>query len=437
MTLKSKKKRLAIVVIWTAAMVITLNGCGNPSKGRTSSDSLAVSPCALALAPHTGEAPVDRDIARLQDAARKAQEPERALGQLGWAFIRKARVSFDPGFYKLAEQCGECLEARRAHSSEGLLLRAHTLNNLHRFKEAEALARELTASRGLHFDYGVLGDALMEQGRLTDAVEAYQKMIDLKPGPQSYSRAAHIRWLKGDLPGAIELMRMAARASGPTDGDSGAWAYTRLAVYALQVGALKVALGACDAALDIQKDYAPALLARGRVLLAENKSEEAVEPLKRAAALNPLPEYQWTLAEALRSVNRIDEAHAVEADLKARGAASDPRTIALYLATRGQDVETALGLARRELDSRRDVFTLDAVAWSLAAAGRSTEARAAMRQALGEGTQDARLFYHAGRIAALAGEKREARRWFARAIAMKQMLLPSERQQLSTELAAL
>jgi tetratricopeptide (TPR) repeat protein len=428
---------LAIVVIWIAGMTIALNGCASARKARFPADSPASKPCALALAPHTGEAPVDREIARLQEAARKAADPARVLEQLGWAFTQKARVSFDPGFYTLAEQCAECLDSQRPHSAEALLLRAHALNNVHRFKEAEGLARELTAMRGLHFDFGVLGDALMEQGRLKDAVEAYQKMIDLKPGPQSYSRAAHIRWLKGDLPGAIELMRMAAKASSPADGDSSAWAYTRLALYALQGGALKVAVGACDAALDMRKDYAPALLARARVLLAEDKSEDAVELLRRAAGMNPLPEYQWTLAEALRAANRIGEASIVEADLKARGAASDPRTIALFLATRGDDVETAVGLARQELDSRRDIFTLDAVAWSLAAAGRPSEARAAMKQALVEGTQDARLFFHAGRIAVLVGENREARRWFAKATAIKQMLLPSERKQLSMELAAL
>ena len=52
---------------------------------------------------------------------------------------------------------------------------------------------------------------------------------------------------------------------------------------------------------DRQPDYAAALLARGRVLLAMKRTAEAVEALERAARLNPLPEYQWTLADALRA----------------------------------------------------------------------------------------------------------------------------------------
>ena len=64
-------------------------------------------------------------------------------------------------------------------------------------------------------DYGLLGDVLMEQGRVGAAVEAYQQMIDLKPGSQAYTRAAHVRWLKGDLDGATEMMRAAVKARAP------------------------------------------------------------------------------------------------------------------------------------------------------------------------------------------------------------------------------
>ena len=51
-------------------------------------------------------------------------------------------------------------------------------------------------------------------------------MIDLKPYYQSYTRAADLRWLKGDLDGAIELTELAIQASSPRDPDSVAWAYT-------------------------------------------------------------------------------------------------------------------------------------------------------------------------------------------------------------------
>ncbi len=429
-------KRCNILLMLVTAGVL-LTGCNRPLIGKRASAAGAPGACAVALTPHQGNDPIDLEITRLQAEARDSTEASRLMERLGWTFVQKARLSYDPGYYKLAEACAACLESRHQDGPEALLLRGHVLNSLHRFKEAEAVARTLVATRGLPFDYGLLGDALMEQGALAEAIGAYQKMIDMKPGPQSYSRAAHVRWLKGDLSGAIELMRMAASAGDPRDGESAAWAYSRLANYELQAGAMKRARQACEAALMFKPDYAPALLVRGRILVAEAKYAEAIESLNRAAQLNPLPEYQWALADALRIAGRTEEASRIEDDLMRGGEASDPRTFALYLATRRERTEQAVELAQRELETRADVFTLDALAWSLAAAGRNVEARSRITEALAEGTADARLFYHAGIIAAMNSQKNEARRWLGKASSLKQMLMPSEREQLSKQLAAL
>lgn len=390
--------------------------------------------CTLALAPQATTTGEDREISQLQEQLRQSLEPS-ALNRLGWMYVAKARLSYDPGYYKLAEQTALCLETNQPGSPEALLLRGHALHSLHRFGEMEQLARKLVAMRGQAFDYALLGDALLEQGRLDEAIQPYQKMVDLKPGLQTYSRVAHVRWLKGDLPGAIDLMRMATRAGSPRNRESVAWAESRLARYQLQAGDFKTALATADAALQLVPDYAPALLVRAHVLQMKGQTDQAVENLTRAAAEDPLPEYQWALADALRAAGRADEAIPVEARLNQRGAADDPRTFALYLATRGEQVETALRLAREELARRADGFTLDALAWSLAAAGRHAEADTLMRRALAVGTKDARLFYHAGVIAAGQGRPQEARRWFRSAGAIRQMLLPGEREQLGRHLA--
>ena len=156
-----------------------------------------------------------------------------------------------------------------------------------------------------------------------------------------------------------------------------------------------------------------------------------MDALQNAVKLNPLPEYQWTLTEALRVAGKEKEASEVEAQLCQRGASSDPRTLALYLATtRHEPPEMALRLARAEFDSRGDVFSHDSLAWSLAAAGKVTEAHSEMQRALAEGTQDARLFFHAGLIASQAGESADADRWLRKASELSHLLLPSERNEL-------
>ena len=416
----------------------TLTPAALAVQTESSAPSNAPDSCAIALAPHTGKERIDRDIAGLQKEVRDAKTNSGPLlEKLGWTFVSKARLSYDPGYYKLAEEAASCLESKDPRSTDALLLRGHVLHNLHRFKEAEVLARKLVVEREVPYDYGLLGDVLMEQGKLQDAVQAYQKMIDLKPGLQSYSRGAHARWLKGDVRGAAQLMSLAAQAGSPLDADATAWAYTRLALYELQQGRRKQAQDACAHALSYQKEHAPALLAKGRMLLSEGKNAQAVPILKRAATLNPLPEYQWLLADALRSVRQEKAARAVENQLVRHGAVTDPRTLALYLATRGQQPRMAVNLARQELKNRADVFTLDALAWTLLADGQVQESRLLMKRALAEGTQDARLFFHAGTIALKGGEKPEARRWLSKANKIRQMLLPSEREQLSRQLAGL
>ena len=403
-----------------AAAIAVFAGCtkSNVNQSRHPSPATfeAIDPCAIALA---GQRAPDAELARLRAQAQKAADPSPWIERLGWAYVSKARSAFDPGFYNLAEQAALCLESKKPGCAEALLLRGHVLHSLHKFKEGEAVARELVAKRGLSYDYGLLGDVLMEQGKLTDAVDAYQKMMDQKPSPEAYSRAAHMRWLKGDIDGAIELMTMAAGGASARDGESAAWMRVRLALYQLQRGDDKQASRVIDETLSVRPDYAPALLARGRIFLAQDRAADALEPLRRAAALNPLPEYEWVLSEALRAAGRTDEAWAVEQKLHQRGEEDDPRTFALYLATRGEDVNTALRLATKELETRGDVFTFDALAWALHAAGKDEEARAMMHRALAEGTQDARLQLHAALILGTPVNGRQ------------EMLLPSEKKFLS------
>jgi tetratricopeptide (TPR) repeat protein len=388
--------------------------------------------CQVAVAADAGN---DADIARLQRDVREQRAAGHAAEQLGYRYVAKARLSNDAGFYTLAEQTASCLESMAPDDPAALLLRGHVLHQMHRFAEAEVIARRLVTKREFVLDYGLLGDVLMEQGRLTEAATAYQKMIDLKPFYQSYTRAAHLRWLKGDLDGAIELMQAAVRAVSPRDRESVAWAYSRLAILELQHGRLDEAARMTDASLQFVPEYAAALLAKGRIQLAQHKDQDAIVTLQKAAHLNPLPEYHWALADALRASHRSDEAASVEQQLVASGI-DDPRTLSLYLSTRREDHDKAIALARQELQKRGDVFTLDALAWALAAAGNTTEASDVMKRALAEGTQDGRLFLHAAVIAAATGRAVEARQWAGKARALQFTLLPSELGVLRTGIVA-
>ncbi len=381
----------------------------------------------LVLTPQAGSTREDSAIRDGQQRAGAAGATAADFERLGWAFVAKARRTLDGAYYTLAEKTAAVSEARFGASAASRLLRGHVLHNEHRFHEAEELARALAAERGAPEDWALLSDALMEQGRLAAAVDALQRMANLKPGVEASSRIAHLRWLKGDLRGAIVAMEDAARAVSPRDEEIAAWTLTRLAGFYLQAGRTETARNAADAALRHAPDFPPALLARGRGLLAANQIAASVAPLRRAVELNPLPEYQWWLADALRAAGRGDEALTVERALRERGAASDPRTLALFLATRAESATTAVRLAREELANRGDVFTHDALAWALAANGDWAAAETESRAALAEHTADARIFFHAGEIATARGQRKAAEKYFAEARPLAAALTPSER----------
>lgn len=382
---------------------------------------------AIILAPQSGNEPEDTAIRQWQTRARATDAKPEAYERLGWAYVAKARRTLDTGYYKLAETTADVRDAKFGADAESRLLRGHVFHNLHRFADAEKIARELVAGRGLASDYALLCDALMEQGKLAEAVEACQKLVNIRPGVEAYSRIAHLRWLKGDLAGAMAMMESAERAASPRDPENRAWLLTRLSGYYLQSAQVPRALLTAESALSAAPSYPPALLARGRALLALGKNGDAVAVLHRAVELNPLPEYQWWLADALRASGDAPAAAAVELALKTRGEAADPRTLALFLATQRESLPEAVRLCREELANRSDVITHDALAWALAASGDTAAAQKESALALAEHTQDARLLWHAGEIALLGGDRTAADRAFAAARPMAATLTPGER----------
>jgi tetratricopeptide (TPR) repeat protein len=414
-----------------ATLLVSASGFGLTDPA-VSAAAGAVDLPALVLTAQPGNMPIDHEIARLQERIRRAHERAPLIIQLGWAFVSKARITGDPGYYKIAEQCSQL----GGHDSDALLLQGHISHALHHFSAAEATARELTADKIPRWQtYALLGDALMEQGKLVEAVDAYQRMIDIRPCLQTYARVAHLRWLKGDLAGAEELMIEAVEAGSSRDPEPAAWAYTRLALYQFQAGETKAAAWSLERASEFVKDYPAALFLRSKIEIAAGDPAKAMESLRVATDQTPLPEYQWALADAAGLAGNSELAAKTEEVIRQHGASEDPRSFALFLATRRAPGQTALRLAEEELSNRRDVFTYDAVAWAAFAAGETAKAKENIQRALAEGTVDARLFYHAGKIAAAAGEKKSAARWFQRTATVQRMLLPSESADLQHESA--
>ncbi len=384
--------------------------------------------CRIVLVSPSGQADRNQAIARWQALVREGTNVVAYLERLGWAYVAQARATLDPGYYTLAGKTAECMDRVGMETPAALLLRGHVLHNQHQFAAAEKVARKLVVRRGLSYDYGLLGDVALEQGELGAARAAYERMMALRPGPEAYARAAQLRWLHGDLQGAIQVLELALRAADARTPEAAAWYTVQLGRYVWQSGEFDRARALAERALALRPDYAPALLLQGHLLLGHNRPQEALDPLQRAVQAVPLPEYRWALAECLRVLGRGPEAANAERELIARGAVEDPRTLSLFLATTTGDAATALALARRELAKRRDARTLDAMAWALFAAGETEAARRHLSAALAHGIVDPRLHFHA---VAMAESDTEARAWLNRIGAQAALLLPSERARLA------
>jgi tetratricopeptide (TPR) repeat protein len=164
-----------------------------------------------------------------QKQIEKAPTETKGYTQLALAYLRLARETGDFSLNSRAQTAVEkALQIDPADLSARKLKAALHLT-FHRFSEAleagQKLQTELPADE---FVFGVLTDANAELGNYKEAVEAAQKMVDLKPNMSSYARVAHLRSLHGDHPGAVEMFKLAARTADPVDKEAQSWCLVQL-----------------------------------------------------------------------------------------------------------------------------------------------------------------------------------------------------------------
>jgi len=376
----------------------------------------------LALAPSTGNTQADKSVTETQKLVRENRAKDDNWILLGRAWVRKARESADPGFYLNADACAQIVLERSPDQKLALDLRGLVLLNGHKFDEARALAVQVTRRHPEDpMAWGTLSDAYLEMGRYDEATEAAQTMVDLKPNLPSYSRASHLQWLRGDMVSAKETVRRALDSgrAGKTDPEPGAWVFVQAATMFWHDGDFDGADAGFDKALDRISDYAPANVGKGRVAMAKGDHRRAAELFERAWKVSPLVETAWLLGDAREAMGDAKGAADAYALVEREGRRTDPRTLSLFLSTKGRnaaEVEEALKLAREEYEVRKDITSEDALAWAYYRTGRLAEAKASIVKARRLGTPDARLMFHEGAIRIAAGEVKQGKKLVADAL---------------------
>jgi tetratricopeptide (TPR) repeat protein len=366
----------------------------------------------LALATTKEREAVDVFIEQTQKSVEKNPKKFDFWILLGRAWVRKARETADPGYYLNADAAADIALELSPDNSAALDVKALVLLNDHKFNAARALAqRTVDKNPDDPTAYGNLADALLELGEYDEASKTTQKMIDLKPNLPSYSRLAHLAWLRGDTKGARESLRLALDSGKDTrDKEPYAWVLTQAATLFLHTGDLEGAEAGFDKALEWFPGFAPANVGKGRIAVARGDNARAKELFERAHKASPLVETAWLLGDASAATGDTAGAKKAYDLVRSEGKRSDGRTLALFLAKRGEETELALSLAEQEMKSRPDIYTEEALALARSRAGKHEEALKAILQARRLGTKEAHFAFHEGLIRKAKGDAAGAKK---------------------------
>lgn len=378
----------------------------------------------LTSVPAPDATPAQRRIEAARTAAARDPQALAPRVDLAMALARRARETSDPAFYEQALETLGQAEALAPGDYQVGRTRVWVALGQHRFADARDEAK--TLNRKAPDDllvYGLLGDAHLELGEYPQAEEALQWMMNLRPGNVPVlTRAAYLRELIGDVDGALEFMNDAFQRTSPDEVEDRAWIATQVAHLYLSTGRVKEAETAVGKALELFPDYHYALAQLAGVRAAQGRHDDAVALLRQRYSQAPHPENLYDVGRALVRARRPLEAGQAFAVFETRaraemdGADNCNRELSAYYVDQAKRPQEGLRVAERELARRRDVFTLGAHAWALQAVGRTAEARQEIEAALALGLKDARLLYHAGAIAARAGDRAAAARYLAESL---------------------
>ncbi len=372
-------------------------------------------------APHaSGETPAERAIERARADLAEGEATVEELVALGAALSRRARETSDPEWYGRSDTVLRLAleKAPGVFTAE----RQRVWNMLGRHEFADALVAAGALNERAKDDvatYGLMVDACVELGRYAEAEEAAQWMLNLRPGaPAAMTRVSYLREQFGDIPGAVEAMRMAFHSTRPTDAEERAWILTHLAHLELERGKVDAAEPYARGALEAFPNYHYALKELARVHTLRGQHAAAVEVLERRYDLAPHPENLFDVgcakldggdaggaslcfAEfeelALEEAGNVDNANLQLIDYWLDVAPNEAR------------IARALELAVVRARGRRDIGTLEALAWAQHGSGESAAAWTTMQAALAVGTKNARVRLRAGRIAAALGDDAAAK----------------------------
>jgi len=395
------------------------------------------------------QAPGRPQLAELDRLIRSFQaQTKRSPSSAGFAFlgqleIQRARLTGDVDSYAQARGALEAATRLAPEDPETRALLASVRFTTHDFTGAFELATQIYDDDRSLSALAVRGDAALELGRYDAAASDYQVLSGALPDASaSLVRLSRLAFLQGEAREAARLAALAedAAKSEGSFGASRSWFAAYRGRLALDAGHYDEAADHYRRAVDVAPDYHVAIAGLASARAAQGRTDDAIRLYEQAVAMVPEPASLAALGDlyTLTGDDRTaaDRYATVEAiaTLQAVNRQLYDRQLALFLADHDGDLDQALSIVERGLETRRDIYAYDALGWILYRTGRFDEARRASDQALAMGTADARLWFHAGMISASLGDDDRAREELSRALSLSPtfdpLLAPEARETL-------
>jgi tetratricopeptide (TPR) repeat protein len=379
----------------------------------------------------------------------------KAYAGLGAAYFQRARETGDVSDYQLAEQSlAKSLDLVSADFSADAALGTMAVVYMgeHRFADALIYAQKaLSLGTGDVSPFAIAGDAYADMGEYDKARVAYDRLTprDMTLSPRAAyardSRLSYLRFIAGDTPGAISLMKTAVTegVEAQLPNENLAWLYYELGEYFTQVGDAASADSAYIAALNTHPGDYRSLAALAKLRANNGRYKEAIMLYQKAIAVIPMPIFIAELGDLYAKTGNEAESRKQYALVEYIGLLGHinqvlhNRDLALFYADHDMRLAEALDLAQKELEVRHDVYTWDALAWALYKNGKLTEAANASKKALQFGTRDSLLLFHAGMIAEAVGQLELARSELKEALRINPHFHPIYANAAQQKLAAL
>jgi tetratricopeptide (TPR) repeat protein len=344
---------------------------------------------------------------RVSDMERRLRERPNDLAAavlLSDALLRQARATVDARPANRASAVLKAVLKEDPGQYDALRMLGAIDLSQHRFRDALDVARRARDIRPDDaWNYGVIGDSLIELGEYDQAFDAFDTMMTLRPSAAAYARVAYARELRGNLEGALQAMLMAANATPPQDPEARAWYAAQTGELYLKMGKLTEADRAYRQAAYLFPNYPHAMLGQGKVQAARGNRNAALaiylEQMKRTPTLD-LAARIGDLNAQMGNASESERYYELAEDLAGPAIAQTEANLALFLAEHDRKLPEAVKIAEAVAATRHDIFTEDALAWAYYKAGRLGEAAAGSTRALRTGSRDDRLLSHAAVIQA-------------------------------------